>query len=233
MFDSDNTKLFLLTNNNDHFLAKDYSIKSLDYTFDRMNKSKKRRQENIYIGKLVEAPICRELNSVYGLIVNTTDVTTSYMNIDKGDISLSSPGGESYICDIKGLHNRKVNISNKNIVSKDIAQKAFALVPVDQFKNNPKDIYIFTNIAFYPKLCTETNIEYADGPALLTYPRWETKERIYHWTVYPPGTLIYPYLSGHGTRIFNKGCAFSLLRPLKHLKNYLEVQMDYVEYIYI
>ena len=214
------TSTFLLTNDDDHRQALAYAKQSVNYTYDRMRiADKKRKMTNIYVGKLVEGPICRELEDAYGITVNRRDVTTHYTQADRGDVLLSFKFSERQTGDIKSFRVRG-DIVCRQSVAKEMESQAYVLVPVDQLRQRPKDIYIFTNVMLVSGKDHETGIEITMAPALLTYPRWASVGEVREWAEYPPGSRVYPYI--RGTRVANKGSKFSGLHALWKLPSYLQ-----------
>ncbi|MDE0299930.1 MAG: hypothetical protein OXN17_14945 [Candidatus Poribacteria bacterium] len=212
---------FLVTNDDDHRQALAYAKQSVDYTYNRMEIAKKQsRQNNIYLGKLIEGPICRELEDTYRITVNRSSVTTHHTQADKGDVLLSFECSQSHTGDIKGFRVRGV-IGGRQSRANEMASRAYALVPVDQLDQRPKDIYIFTNVMLQSGQDRETGIEITTALALLTYPRWAPVGEVSKWQEYPKGSRVYPYTQ-RGTQVPNKGSKFSGLHALWKLPPYLE-----------
>ena len=217
-----NTTTYLLTNDDDHNRALSYAIQSVDYTWDRMGITQRsRRQTNIYVGKLIEGPICREIESRYGITVDRQSVSTHYTQTDKGDVLLSFQFSKPQTGDIKSLRVRGDIITRESIAD-EMSSRGYALVPIDQINKKPKDIYIFTNVMLDRTVDPDTRIEITKGAAVLTYPRWAPLQEVQKWDFFPKGSKVYPYLSGSGTRYGNKGAAFRTLHHLNRLPLYLQ-----------
>ena len=180
-----------------------------------------RRQTNIYVGKLIEGPICRELESRYGITVDRQSVSTHYTQTDKGDVLLSFQYSKPQTGDIKSLRVRG-DIVTRESIAEEMTSRGYALVPIDQVNRIPKDIYIFTNVILDKGIDPNTDIEITIGPAVLTYPRWATLREVREWKFFPKGSKVYPFESGRGTRIENKGAAFNTLHHLSQLPLYLQ-----------
>ena len=209
---------FLLTTEADHEAALDYAIRSVDFTYNRMMQdNRNRRMENIYVGKLAEGPICRELEQRYGVVANRQAVSTHHEEADRGDMLLSFQRGPGYKADIKSFRVHRKPSQPAETVARKIASQAYALVPVDQL-SRPKDVYIFTSVVLHGKLDYRYGIMVSDRPALLTYPRWASRAEVKRWRQYPPGTIVYPYPR---TRVANRGEAFCNLHALAEMPQYL------------
>ena len=169
------------------------------------------------MGKLVEGPICRELEQRYGVIVNRGAVSTHYAEADHGDMLLSFQRSPTHTGDIKGFRVHSEVTQPAEAAAKKIASLAYALVPVVQL-NRPKDIYIFTSVVLDGRLDHSAGITGTGSPALLTYPRWASRTEVIEWGRYPQGTRVYPY---RRTRVANQGETFCKLHTLVEMPQHL------------
>ena len=112
-----------------------YAAQSLNFTYDRMQSADKfRRFVRIRNGIIAENATERVLNA-HGIVAFTTPLRTDWRLPDgPGDIAILASHGPIRRGDIKSLS------FNDEV---ELRQKAWALVPQDQFRSKPKHVYIF------------------------------------------------------------------------------------------
>ena len=212
--------MFLQTTADDHRQALEYARQSVDYTYNRMRiSSTTQRASNIYLGKLIEEPVCRVLETAYGITVNRGAVETRYTQSDRGDMLLAFQGSRTQTGDIKSFRSQE-SIADREEMATTIAAQAYALIPNDQVSRIPKDIYIFTNVVLAERIDPDSQITVTSAPALLTYPRWAPLSEVRQWECLPAGSFVYPYLA-RGTRVANRCRQFNELHSLDALGQYL------------
>ena len=199
-------------------IAMEFAHETVDKTFDRMEYENdpdgdEKRRFNIYIGKIGEQIIFPYLQEKLKLHI-TQD--TNVGSPDLFDFKIEFPDRQ-ITGDVKSFYiMRKFGYDIRT--PERIEREGSALVPVDQFDNRRKDLYIFTMILAdevrekgYRKLSTTSS-----GICVM---RWATDTDIDAWERIPKGTKIFPYK----TRTDNYKQKISECRAMEVFLEYLNL----------
>lgn len=121
-----------------------YAAQSLNYTYNRMKYSKEevKRFQKICTGITIENSCFDILSEKYDLPFISEPLKTDYRTKDTSEIVFITAKNRLLSCDIKGFHIFEHYKEDTRTVN-DIYSKGWALIPVDQFEKQVKNIYIF------------------------------------------------------------------------------------------
>ena len=170
---------------------------------------------HIYVGKIVEWNVCRYLQEELKLSITEN---TAEGEPDEFDFSFEHQG-QPLKGDIKSCNVYRT-WRNRTRTPEEAENEAPALVPVDQFKGQRKDLYIFT-VILGNKLRETGGRYFLPRDAGICVIRWATGTDIDTWRFIPKGTKIFPYNYGYGTRTNNYGQKISECRPMEDFLDYL------------
>lgn len=193
----------------DSNVALDFADETVHQTYNRMGYANiERRRFHIYIGKVAEQVTFRYLHDVLNLEI-TQDRHTG--GPDQFDFRIESPD-QHILGDVKSFHIYRT--WNSDIRTKSqIEHNLWALVPVDQYLRQPKDLYVFTVIL--GNKVGKTLDLISDNPGVC-FMRWATHADIGYWKFVRQGTPVFPY---NRTRTDNYGREISDCRPMDTLVN--------------
>ena len=192
-------------------IAMEFAHETVDNTYNRMRyentpAGRRQRLSKIYVGKIAEQIVCRYLREELKLQITEN---TSEGEPDQFDFSFDYRS-QTVIGDVKSFHVFKTwkgDIRTPERIERDSS----ALVPVDQFKGQRKDLYIFTIILGN----TDRNTGYMDLSSTDTgicFMRWATDTDIDTWNFIPTGSYVFPY---NRTRNPNYGQKMSECRVME------------------
>ena len=195
----------------DSNIAMKFADETVDNTYNRMKykntpAGRKQRLSKIYVGKIAEEIVCRYLREELKLEITGN---TSEGEPDEFDFSFEHQN-QSFIGDVKSFHVFRT-WQNLTRTPEEVEERSSALVPVDQFKGQRKDLYIFTimlgdidrKTGYMDLSSTETGI---------CFMRWATDTDIDTWDFIPTGTYVFPY---NRTRNPNYGRKMSECRVME------------------
>ena len=191
--------------------AEQFARDTVSQTYDRMgygNKrtAKKTRRDRISIGKVAEQVVFRYLREELNLHIIES---TNGGGPDQYDFIIEHEGAQ-FTGDVKSFDVYRT-YKGKTRTPETIERKCSALVPVDQYQNQPKDLYVFAVI-----LSDRNMLKKGVGSCFI---RWATHSDIGSWNRIPTGTVIYPY---DRTRNHNYGRRISECRAIEELHTYLQ-----------
>lgn len=189
-------------------IALNFANETVHGTYNRMGydntpASIERRQFHIYIGKVAEQVVFSYLQDVLGLQI-TQDTHTE--GPDQFDFRIECPD-RHILGDIKCFHVYRTWNSQIRTESQ-IEHNAWALVPIDQYHRQPKDLYIFT-VILGDKV--GRTLDLVSGRAGICFMRWATHRDIGYWEFVRQGTPVFPY---NRTRTDNYGQKMSVCRSI-------------------
>ena len=167
----------------------------------------RRRVEHIYVGKIVERIAFRFLREELGLNIGEAPQQTD--EPDEFDFLLSLNDGSTLTGDCKSFHIYRT-WNNRERTPEEVLNDSWALVPVNQFQPNPKDIYVFAMLLgdWVPGR-PNRSIEPDAGICTM---RWASRADITNWQRIPRGRRLFPY---NETRTDNFG---RLIRELQDME---------------
>ena len=205
----------------EHRRALDYAAQSLNFTVDRMGygglaNAGQIRLQHIYVGKAVELATLRTLRDDFQLALDPVPVETPYDEPDQADWLLTKINGRELQVDMKSFHIFRT-YQRQERTCETVNQRSTALVPIDQLRRHPKDIYIFATLL--GNTVTQdptTGIPILEDGAEICAMRWEHHGQVQGWEQIARGTPVYPYAR---TRTNNLGQSMQNLREIEELKS--------------
>ena len=201
----------LLITQEDSYLAMKFAHETVENTYNRMRydntpSGRKQRRSKIYVGKIAERVVCRYLREELKLQITENP---SEGEPDEFDFSFKHQD-QPFIGDVKSFHVFR-QFRKQIRTPEQVENDSWALVPVDQFKGQRKNLYIFTIIlgdidpktGYMDLLSTDTGI---------CFTRWATSTDIDTWNFIPKGRSVFPYF---GTRTDNYGERLSDCRAME------------------
>ena len=176
--------------------AMEFANENVHKHYDRMRygnspQAIRERHSHIYIGKIAEFTICRYLENELGLKI-ATDISEG--SPDLFDFKITLHDRES-TGDVKSFHIYRVYFGRTR-TKEQVEKDSWALVPVDQYKQRPKDLYIFV------MLLGDLDMPQSPNKTGDCFAKWSTKEDIEDWDFIQKGSSVFPY---YRTRIDNYG----------------------------
>ena len=173
-----------------------FADENFEKHFDRMQYGEspqafRERRSHIYIGKIAEYTICQYLEDELGLDI-TIDVSEGSPDLFDFKINLHN---KQPIGDVKSFHIYRV-YSGQTRSKEQVERDSWALVPVDQYRQRPKDLYIFVMVL------GDLDMPQSPNKTGNCFAKWSIQEDIESWDFIPKGSSVFPY---HKTRIDNYG----------------------------
>ena len=193
--------------------ARWYADQLMPYAVNRMNTSDLRRWERLYLGKLAEMMIEQHLNIEYGMEILPEVIGQA----DEADGRFIAGNCEELLVDIKTFNIFRTFGQDVRTPERVEAQ-SWALVPSDQFRNHPKDIYVFGFLL-------GNVFEDGDGlpdievGAYVCSLAWAPRAEVAEWEFYRSGSRLFPYF---GTQTDNVGMLVRDVHPMDELMDFLE-----------
>ena len=188
--------------------ADEFANQTVDNTYNRMGyNDRERRRFNIYVGKIAEQIVFRYLREELQLQI-TEDLHEG--GPDRFDFKINYQNRQ-VTGDVKSFHVYPIwkgDIRTPEIIETD----SWALIPVDQYERQPKEVYVFAMILGHKKN------RFIDLSSTC-YIRWATHDDIKAWKFIPKGTPKFPYTGG--TRNPNYGQKMSECKPMQDFIDYL------------
>ena len=197
----------------DSEIAIEFARGSVHGTYNRMGyQTDTPRIFHIYVGKIAEQIVYRYLREELRLDITEAPPTT---HVDEFDFTVKSGSGKTMSGDVKSVH---VYLTWNNQVRKpeEAISQSWALVPVDQYRGRPKDLYIFP-IVLGDSVEIDGNRYWSDD-AGICFMSWATYADVSDWDFIPRGKNVYPY---NRTRTDNYGREISECRIIEDLPDYL------------
>lgn len=194
----------------DSNMALDFADNTVHQTYNRMGYANtpediERRRFHIYVGKVAERVAFRYLQDVLNLEI-TQDTQTK--GPDQFDFKIES-ADKSILGDVKSFHvYRKWNSDIRT--KSQIEHNLWALLPIDQYFRQPKDLYVFTVILGNK---VGSTLDISDKPSVC-FMKWATHADIGYWKFIREGTPMFPY---NRTKTNNYGREISDCRPMDTL----------------
>lgn len=170
--------------------ALNFARETVDGTYNRMGyqntpSNLRRRQFHIYVGKVAEHVVFRYIEEVKGIQILQESQTRGP---DKFDFKINHHT-KDILGDVKSTHvYRRWNSEIRR--QSQIEQNAMALVPMDQYFGQPKDVYIFVVILGDQ---AENILDLTSEGSGVCFMRWATYSEIGNWKFIPQGTPVFPY----------------------------------------
>lgn len=140
-----------------------------------------RRQSNIYIGKIAEYTICKYLQEELGL-----DIIRGEGNgPDQFDFKIRL-GNDQSTGDIKSFH-IWTYFQRRRRTQEYVEENSWALVPVDQYRQRPKDLYIFA------VLLGDEDMPRSLNKTGSCFVKWATQEDISEWHFIKEESQVFIY----------------------------------------
>ena len=200
----------------DSDMALNFARQTVHETYNRMGYEStrgnlERRQFHIYIGKIAERVVFRYIEEVRGLQILQDIQTNGPDNFDFKIDHLT----RQILGDVKSFHVYRTWKSETRRQSQ-IEQDAWALVPVDQYLRQPKDVYIFTVILGNK---VGDMLDLTSETSGVCFMRWATHSEIGNWNYIRQGTPVFPY---NRTRTDNYGQRMSECKTMDtfHIQNF-------------
>ena len=193
--------------------ARWYAGQLMPYAVNRMNTSQLRRWERLYLGKLAEMVIEQHLHVQYGMEILPEVIGRA----DEADGRFVAGGGEELLVDIKTFNIYRT-FGREVRTPETVQGQSWALVPLDQFRDHPKDIYVFGfslgNVATDGDGLPD--IEAGAGVCSLA---WASRAEVAGWGFYPSGSRLFPYF---GTQTNNVGTLVWDVHSMDELVDFVE-----------
>jgi hypothetical protein len=196
----------------DSNLAMKFADETVDNTYNRMKYNntpagRKQRVSKIYVGKIAEEVVCRYLREELKLEITGN---TSEGEPDEFDFSFEHQN-QPFIGDVKSFHVFRT-WQNRTRIPEQVERDSSALIPVDQFKGQRKDLYIFTIIL--GDINPDTGyMDLSSTDTGICFTHWATDTDIDTWDFIPRGKSVFPY---YGTRTDNYGQKMSECRIMEN-----------------
>ena len=192
----------------DSDVALNFASETVHNTYNRMGYSDtpqniERRQFHIYVGKVAEQVVFRYIQDILGLEI-TQD--THIGGPDQFDFKIEYQG-KRVLGDVKCFHIYRT-WNNQTRTNEQVEQQASALVPIDQYHRQPKDLYVFTVILGNK---VGRTLDLVSNRAGVCFMRWATYAEIGNWQLVRQGTPVFPY---NRTRTDNYGQKISLCKSM-------------------
>ena len=185
--------------------AMEFAKENAHRHYDRMGYGEniEQRRNKIYIGKICEYTVCQYLEEVLELDV-TVDRTEG--KPDLFDFKVRCRTG-----DVKGFHIYLL-YSGQMRSREQVERDSYALLPVDQYRQRPKDLYIFA------MLLGDSNMPRSLNKTGNCFIKWATYEDISGWRVIEKGSQVFTYPK---TRTDNYGEKMSECRRMEDFITWL------------
>ena len=193
--------------------AMKFADENVQKHYDRMGygyspQAVRERRSHIYIGKIAEYTICQYLEDELGLEIARD---ASENGPDLFDFKINLQNKQPTTGDVKSFHIYKV-YSGHTRSKKQVETDSWALVPTDQYKQRPKDLYIFVMVL------GDFDLPQSPNKTGDCFVKWSTQEDIQGWDFIPKGFSVFPY---YGTRTDNYGQKMSECNPMEDFLNKL------------
>ena len=158
--------------------AMEFARETVPNTYNRMGqKSIERRRFRIYVGKIAEQTVHRYLREELKLDISEDDHVEGP---DRFDFRIEYQNRQ-IIGDVKSFHIYRT-WNNKIRTPEEVEEQSLALVPIDQYDGQPKNLYVFAMILGNMDLSIAT-----------CFVRWATYADISTWKLIRKGSQVYPY----------------------------------------
>ena len=193
--------------------AMEFARESVHGTYDRMGYNKESpRILHIYVGKTVEQTVYRYLREDLKIDITEAPPTTEP---DQFDFTVKDSNRQVLSGDVKSAH-VYLTYQNQTRTPEQAIKQSWALVPVDQYSGQPKDLYIFPIIL--GDTIRKKGSRYLSADAGICFMSWATHADISTWNMIPRDTRVFPY---NKTRTDNYGREISQCRAIEDLVNFL------------
>lgn len=193
--------------------ARQYATQVMPYAMNRMGAPDRRRWERLYLRRLAEMVVERHLGDEYGMEILPEVVG----HADMGDGRFVRGDGEGLSVDIKTFNIYRT-FRDEVRTSEMVRNRSWALVPLDQFRNNPKAIYVFGFLLGNVIAGPDGQPDVESGSFVCSLA-WASCGDVEKWDLYPPGASLFPYF---GTRTCNAGELVKNVRPMNELVRFVE-----------
>ncbi len=168
------------------------------------------RAFHAYVGKVAESIVHRFL--VDELQLDLRVAPESAGRPDRFDFELKLPDGTVQSGDVKSFHIFTTWGSQVRTVQQ-VERDSWALVPVDQFRGRPKDLYVFAML-LGDKVANADGVDCLTDDSGIALIRWAMHSDVSGWDEIPEYSRVFPYVS---TRTRNYGQLMSQCRHIEEL----------------